>query len=181
MRDWLLGNNLSEMKGRALTEGRTLKSMKEDSILHASWKLVRWIVASNTAYLKLLEEDDELLQGIPDTYRQCTSFTFLSLRSPRVSKSSLIDGCCAVRLVVGSPAKEHLLKKAVEATSTDENSQKYPTLFAFHGSSVSNWHSILREGLHFKKTVNGRAYGHGVYCTPFRRSRRGGEMLTIWD
>lgn len=71
----------------------------------------------------------------------------------------------SVRLVVGSPAKEHLLKKAIEAASVDNNAQKYPTLFAFHGSAVANWHSILREGLHFKQTVNGRAYGHGVYCT----------------
>lgn len=38
-----------------------------------------------------------------------------------------------------------------------------PTLFAFHGSPLGNWHSIVREGLHFKKTSHGRAYGHGCY------------------
>lgn len=38
-----------------------------------------------------------------------------------------------------------------------------PTLFAFHGSGFHNWHSIIREGLHFRDTVNGRAFGHGVY------------------
>lgn len=137
MRDWLLGINISEEEIMS-SKARTLKEMKGASIPHAAWKLVRWIVASNTAYLKLIEEEDELVQGVPSSYRQ-------------------------FRLVVGSPAKEHLLKKAIEAASVDNNAQKYPTLFAFHGSAVANWHSILREGLHFKQTVNGRAYGHGVY------------------
>jgi len=40
---------------------------------------------------------------------------------------------------------------------------KYPTLFAWHGSPLQNWHSIIREGLHFKDTAHGRAFGHGVY------------------
>lgn len=47
-----------------------------------------WIVASNTSYLKLIEEDDELIQGVPKAYRQ-------------------------FRLVVGSPAKEHVLQQNV--------------------------------------------------------------------
>jgi ubiquitin-conjugating enzyme E2 Q len=34
---------------------------------------------------------------------------------------------------------------------------------AFHGSPLYNWHGIIREGLHFKETQHGRAYGHGVY------------------
>jgi ubiquitin-conjugating enzyme E2 Q len=38
-----------------------------------------------------------------------------------------------------------------------------PSLFAFHGSPVANWHSIIREGLHFKQTLHGRAFGHGCY------------------
>ena len=150
---------------------RTLKGMKDASVPQASWKLVRWIVASNTAYLKMIEEEDELVQGVPSSYRQCTYLPHLT-SSPTSSSSHSSRPTTAadqprnpVRLVVGSPAKEHLLKKAIEATLVDENAQKYPTLFAFHGSPVPNWHSILREGLHFKQTVNGRAYGHGVYCT----------------
>jgi len=48
------------------------------------------------------------------------------------------------------------------AQAEDANAQAYPTLFAFHGSSVKNWSSILRQGLHFRETINGRAYGNGV-------------------
>lgn len=48
----------------------------------------RWIVASNTSYLKQITEPDELVQGVPRAYRQ-------------------------FRLVVGSATKEHLLAKNV--------------------------------------------------------------------
>ena len=36
-------------------------------------------------------------------------------------------------------------------------------MFAFHGSPIQNWHSIIRHGLDFAETLHGRAYGHGVY------------------
>jgi ubiquitin-conjugating enzyme E2 Q len=36
-------------------------------------------------------------------------------------------------------------------------------MFAWHGSPLQNWHSIIRHGLDFKETLHGRAYGHGVY------------------
>lgn len=49
------------------------------------------------------------------------------------------------------------------AAEVDSNSRVYPTLFCWHGSAVNRWHEILRVGLNFKETVNGRAYGHGVY------------------
>ena len=42
-------------------------------------------------------------------------------------------------------------------------SLKYPTLFAWHGSALINWHGIIREGLHFKEKLHGRAFGDGVY------------------
>jgi len=72
--------------------------------------------------------------------------------------------CPYPRLLVGSPIKEHQLAEHVELAKTKSaNVVKYPTLHAFHGSAVKNWHSILREGLHFRETINGRAYGHGIY------------------
>jgi ubiquitin-conjugating enzyme E2 Q len=78
----------------------------------------RWIVASNTSYLKQIEDEDELVQGVPKAYRQ-------------------------FRLVVGSPAKEHLLaENVVKAKARNVNAQKYPTLYAWHGSAVKNWHSM---------------------------------------
>ncbi|ORY89473.1 hypothetical protein BCR35DRAFT_300675, partial [Leucosporidium creatinivorum] len=138
MRTWLTGEDLSD-NDRLLNRNRKLTDMRDGGISNSAWKLLRWIVASNTSYLKQIEDEDELVQGVPKAYRQ-------------------------FRLVVGSPAKEHLLKEAIKAAQAkNSNARIYPTLYAWHGSAVKNWHSILREGLHFKETINGRAYGHGVY------------------
>ncbi|KAK0143808.1 Poly [ADP-ribose] polymerase 6 [Merluccius polli] len=42
--------------------------------------------------------------------------------------------------------------------------------FAFHGSHIENWHSILRSGLvnasYTKLQLNGAAYGKGIYLSP---------------
>ena len=47
---------------------------------------------------------------------------------------------------------------------------KFGCTFAFHGSSIENWHRILRTGLASASgttlQVNGAAYGHGVYLSP---------------
>ncbi|EPE06278.1 ubiquitin conjugating enzyme [Ophiostoma piceae UAMH 11346] len=41
-----------------------------------------------------------------------------------------------------------------------------PTLLAWHGSKIQNWHSILRTGLDYQEIVNGRSFGNGVYFSP---------------
>ncbi|GAA5881505.1 hypothetical protein JCM1840_007127 [Sporobolomyces johnsonii] len=138
MKTWLTGEDLTE-NDRMLSRNRKLSDIRDGVVSSSAWKLLRWIVASNTSYLKQIEDNDELIQGIPKEYRQ-------------------------FRLVVGSPSKEHLLAQNVKAAQAkDRNALDFGTLFAWHGSSVKNWHSILRQGLHFRETINGRAYGHGVY------------------
>ncbi|KAH0359693.1 hypothetical protein KCU89_g19340, partial [Aureobasidium melanogenum] len=69
------------------------------------------------------------------------------------------------RFAMGAPDKEARFLKAVKDTAARLKS-KYPTLYAWHGSMLQNWHSIIREGLHFNDTLNGRAYGDGVYHSP---------------
>ncbi|GAA5978067.1 hypothetical protein JCM5350_007386 [Sporobolomyces pararoseus] len=137
MKSWLLGENLTNEQ--KLLNRRKLSDIRNGSISTSAWSLLRWIVASNTSYLKQIEDDDELIKGIPKEYRQ-------------------------FRFVVGSPAKEHLLAENIKAAQArNPNASNYPSIFAWHGSAAKNFHSILREGLHFKETINGRAYGHGCY------------------
>ena len=76
------------------------------------------------------------------------------------------------RLVQGAPDKEQRFITAVNEKSMTVRPQ-HPTIFAWHGSPLYNWHSILREGLHFKDTVHGRAFGHGVYMSPHFRTSLG--------
>ncbi|BGP55681.1 hypothetical protein JCM8202v2_003288 [Rhodotorula sphaerocarpa] len=138
MRAWLLGEDMT-LQDRLMHRTRKLSEMRNRSVSVSAWRLLRFIVASNTSYLKHIEDQDELVQGIPPEYRQ-------------------------FRFVVGDPAKEHRLAESIKkAQKDDPNAVKYPTLLAWHGSSVRNWHSILRQGLHFREVINGRAYGHGVY------------------
>jgi poly [ADP-ribose] polymerase 6/8 len=64
-------------------------------------------------------------------------------------------------LYCSSPAKEKIFK---EARLT------HGSTFAFHGSGIENWHSILRQGLYnatgTKFQMNGAAYGPGIYMSP---------------
>lgn len=119
MRAWLTGEDMTEDE-RILNRTRKLPDMQQGAVSISAWRLLRWIVASNTSYLKQIEDEDELIQGISKDYRQ-------------------------FRLVVGSPAKEHLQAASVKAAQAkNDNAVKYPTLYAWHGSSVKNWHSMVR-------------------------------------
>jgi len=88
MRVWLSGEDMTADE-RILNRTRKLVDMRGGTVSISAWRLLRWIVASNTSYLKLIEEEDELIQGIG---KECRQF----------------------KLVVGSPAKEHLLAESVK-------------------------------------------------------------------
>ncbi len=64
-------------------------------------------------------------------------------------------------LLSSPPAKEALFRKA---------KQTYGSVFAFHGSHIENWHSILRHGLinasGTKHQMHGAVYGKGIYLSP---------------
>ncbi|KAK1481267.1 polymerase [Colletotrichum cuscutae] len=111
--------------------------------------LLRWIVASNRSLIVQIDQPVDLdIGGIQATEaRQKERFVGLG------------DDWMQFRFAQGSPEKENRFKKELEK----EASQKYPTMFAWHGSPLGNWHSIIRTGLDFKVVLHGRAYGHGVY------------------
>ncbi|KAG1726823.1 hypothetical protein EDB19DRAFT_1751380 [Suillus lakei] len=127
-----------EKKVFAGTNKPKLKDM-DPSILPAAWSILRWCVASCTAHLQELTEEEDQVQNIGSQWRQ-------------------------FRFMVGAPDKEAKFKNALEKeTHGDSNAKKYPTLYAFHGSPLKNWHSIIRHGLWYKTVAHGRAYGDGVY------------------
>ncbi|KAF2480142.1 hypothetical protein BDY17DRAFT_303302 [Neohortaea acidophila] len=107
--------------------------------------ILRWIIASNRACIMQVDGDDsgagsarqeERLYGMRD-YMQ-------------------------FRFAMGAPDKEQRFINEVRKTAT-RLKLAYPTLFAWHGSPLYNWHTIIREGLHYKNVDHGRAYGDGVY------------------
>ncbi|KAK7009383.1 poly [ADP-ribose] polymerase 6 [Biomphalaria glabrata] len=63
-----------------------------------------------------------------------------------------------------------LFKPPREDTIFNQKKNKYGSVFAFHGSPIFNWHSIIREGLLVasgtSRQLNGAAYGNGIYLSP---------------
>lgn len=112
----------------------------------AALGVLRWIIASNRSCILQVDNHDsskksyeERVSGMPE-YMQ-------------------------FRFAQGAPDKEQRFVQSVRE-NIDPKKTEYPTLFAWHGSSLHNWHSIMREGLHFKDIINGRACGNGVYFSP---------------
>ncbi|KAG5729844.1 Ubiquitin-conjugating enzyme E2Q-like protein 1 [Termitomyces sp. T112] len=127
-----------ERKVKAGKAKPRLKDM-DAAILPAAWSILRWCVASCTAYLEEITSGEESIKNLDPGWRQ-------------------------FRFSVGSPDAEARFKNAIDqAQRRSANAAIYPSLYAFHGSPLRNWHSIIRHGLWFKEIAHGRAYGHGVY------------------
>ncbi|KAH8432678.1 putative ubiquitin conjugating enzyme [Aspergillus melleus] len=123
---------------RAAVSGRSLVTWTE-RISPAALYVLRWIVSSNRSCIRYEENPEDRVSGVP--------------------------GWMQFRLAQGAPDKEHRFVHSVTST-TNRLKLKHSTLFAWHGSALHNWHSILREGLHFNYVAHGRAYGNGVYMSP---------------
>ena len=135
-----------------------------DRISPGALGLLRWIIASNRSCIIQVDS----LDG--------------STRSSEERVSGM-SGWMQFRFAQGAPDKEQRFATSIRATTPDA---KYPTLFAWHGSPLFNWHGIVREGLHFERAVHGRAFGDGCYhslhCTTsmgysgsFHSYQRGGH------
>lgn len=116
---------------------------KWERLTPAAAKLLRWIISSNRSYIVQVGDH-------PD---------FSASGAPRANERiGGLGGWLQFRFAQGSPEKEVQFLKELK---TVDKPQK--TILAWHGSSMSNWHSIIREGLDFKEIQNGRSFGNGVY------------------
>ena len=134
--------SVAEMKDH-LKSGKTLADWTE-RINPASLSVLRWIIASNRSCIVQVDSLDP------------------SVEPTEPSVTGLGEDFIQFRFAQGAPDKEQRFIDAVNDVSV-KRGYKYPTIFAWHGSALKNWHSIIREGLHFKNMVNGRAFGDGVY------------------
>ncbi|OOQ90686.1 putative ubiquitin conjugating enzyme [Penicillium brasilianum] len=139
----MLLDNLPDIDAMQTFLGRNdsgkLLSSWHDMISPAALDLLRWIVASNRSCI--LQDGPQENDLVSD-----------------------MKGFIQFRLVQGAPDKEHRFMEAVNQHAM-RTKTAYPTIFAWHGSPLHNWHSILREGLHFKDIAHGRAFGNGVYLS----------------
>jgi ubiquitin-conjugating enzyme E2 Q len=137
---------VEEMRSYLIRKAQSPLSSWVDRLPPAALGVMRWIIASNRACIVQVDHTDEVSNG-------------------RKTEDRLygMPGWAQFRFAMGAPDKERRFVQAVRETSDRLKLGKYPTLFAWHGSPLQNWHSIIREGLHFNETLHGRAYGNGVY------------------
>lgn len=112
-----------------------------DRLSPAALGVLRWIIASNRSCIIQVDKIDGESRKSEE----------------RVSGMSQ---WMQFRFAQGAPDKEQRFVTAVRET---KGQSTFPTIFAWHGSPLHNWHGIVREGLHFQHTAHGRAYGNGVY------------------
>ncbi|KAK6342802.1 hypothetical protein TWF718_008189 [Orbilia javanica] len=120
-----------------------------DRISPAALGVLRWIVASNRACIVQVDGLETGSNGVfPATQTEDRVYG--------------MGNWMQFRFAMGAPDKEQKFQTA-SSNTTRRLRLKYPTMFAWHGSPLINWHSIIREGLNFNQTLNGRAYGNGCY------------------
>ncbi|KAI4169789.1 MAG: hypothetical protein LQ343_005438 [Gyalolechia ehrenbergii] len=136
--------SVTEMKEYLRTKRGKDMALKTwyDRISPAAAGVLRWIIASNRSCI--VEVDH--IEGETSHASE-----------ERVSGMSR---WMQFRFAQGAPDKEQRFIQSIRDVTADA---QYPTQYAWHGSPLHNWHSIVREGLHFQHTAHGRAFGHGVY------------------
>jgi ubiquitin-conjugating enzyme E2 Q len=123
-----------------------------DRMCPAALGLLRWIVASNLSCIVQVDR----YPGQPEVDALSNNASRLGQRVTN------LDGWVQFRFAQGAPDKEQKFHKAL-SLKKGSISEEFPTLFAWHGSAVHNWHSIIRSGLDFNQIANGRAFGNGCY------------------
>ena len=138
-----------ELRDLLQVSGSTLSGCQR--ISRPAAVLLRWVVASNRSLIVQID-DHPGLTGDEDG----------SNRSRDKEKLVGLDkGWIQFRFSQASPEKEQRFSRELQATKSGQSA--HPTIFSWHGSALGNWHSIIRVGLDYKETLNGRAFGNGVY------------------
>ncbi|KAK4455728.1 ubiquitin-conjugating enzyme E2 Q2 [Podospora aff. communis PSN243] len=123
--------------------------------------LLQWIVSSNRSCIYQIDHTRDVVTN--ETTEQVSVGRGRNREKERIPG---MDGWVQFKFAQGSPDKELRFKRALQEVAARRTIATHPTIFAWHGSGVSNWHSIVRTGLDFKDVRCGRAFGNGVYFSP---------------
>ena len=176
----------------------SLRSM--EGVSPAAASLLQWIVSSNRSCIFQVDASEELARHAQQSMQPGSwaggvdpspAATSLSSFEPAYTQKNReherilgMEGWIQFRFAQGAPDKELRFRKALQEQAARIPIEKNPTIFAWHGSNLSNWHSIVRTGLNFDEVHNGRACGHGVYFSPQHNTSigytGGGAGATTW-
>lgn len=147
--------SVKEMQTLLMSSDQGQHPTLRGKVAESALSLLRWIIASNRSCILQVDPTPSGHLGSGKTRQEVTT----TFPDDRVSG---MEGWMQFRFAQGAPDKE---QRFVDSVNTLTAGCRHPTLFAWHGSPLSNWHSIIREGLHFKEAMHGRAYGDGVYMS----------------
>ncbi|KAK3899973.1 hypothetical protein C8A05DRAFT_17666 [Staphylotrichum tortipilum] len=153
----------------------TLRSM--ENVSPAALSLLRWIVSSNRSCIFQVDRSRAIAWSRAGLGVGTAAVTPAApaVQSPepdgvagrgrnREHERILgMDGWIQFRFAQGSPDKELRFNRALQEVAARKAIHEHPTIFAWHGSNLANWHSIVRTGLDFQDMRTGRAFGNGVY------------------
>ncbi|KAL7932310.1 hypothetical protein V8C35DRAFT_323206 [Trichoderma chlorosporum] len=123
--------------------------------------LLQWIISSNRS---LILQDDAVPNLVNPVKLPGGSQDMAPSNSNKVN--GLSPQWMQFRFLQGTPERErHFMKEIMTVSQSEGEQSEFPTIFAWHGSGLQNWHSIIRTGLDFDTVQNGRAYGNGVYMS----------------
>ena len=134
-----------------------------------------------------IPEVKEISQGrMKDSLEKGSKWSYSLLQWIMSSNTShLIRLCKEERVASMSTPHQFLMVSASPAKQAqfDALKKKHKSIFAFHGSALENWHSILRNGLYNASgtahQVNGAAYGSGIYLSPSASVSYGYSQLQV--
>lgn len=118
--------SVKDMRQYLLRKRQSTLSSWVDRLSPAALGVLRWIIASNRACI--MQVEDPNASGSESQERLCG-----------------MSGWTQFRFAMGAPDKERRFVQAVRDTSNRLNLRQ-DTIFAWHGSPLHNWHSIIREG-----------------------------------
>lgn len=135
--------SVKDMKDFLLSKGGQEASLRAwtDHCSPAALGILRWIIASNRSCIVQvdsidggLKKSEERVSGMPNWMQ--------------------------FRFAQGAPDKEQRFMTSIRNTTSNA---RYPTMFAWHGSPLHNWHGIVREGLHFENADHGKQNPRWIY------------------
>ncbi|KAK4101503.1 hypothetical protein N658DRAFT_471396 [Parathielavia hyrcaniae] len=149
-----------------------------DRVSPAAASLLRWIVSSNRSCIFQVDgsrpvahsppqQGSETMAGGPKGQNTEGGAGVAGKGRDREDERILgMEGWIQFCFAQGSPDKELRFSRALQEVAARKPIHGNPTIFAWHGSSIANWHSIVRTGLDFQDVRCGRSFGHGVYFSP---------------
>lgn len=123
--------------------------------------LLQWVISSNRS---LILQDDAVPTPADSSKKPDNLEETKALNPNKVQ--GIPSNWMQFRFLQGTPERERLFMKELTTLSQSETPEsQFPSIFAWHGSPLNNWHSIIRTGLDFETMAYGRSFGDGVYMS----------------